>query len=45
MDKKLYAYCDNNPVMRIDHDGEFWVLFSAIVGATVSLVTSSVADV
>ncbi len=23
-DKNLYAYCDNNPVMRIDDDGEFW---------------------
>ena len=23
-DKNLYAYCDNNPVMRVDHNGEFW---------------------
>ncbi|MBQ8321073.1 MAG: hypothetical protein IJX92_01745, partial [Clostridia bacterium] len=23
-DKNLYAYCDNNPVMRIDEYGEFW---------------------
>ncbi len=23
-DKNLYAYCDNNPVMRVDHGGEFW---------------------
>ena len=23
-DKNLYAYCDNNPVMRVDGDGEFW---------------------
>ena len=23
-DKNLYAYCDNNPVMRVDGDGRFW---------------------
>ena len=23
-DKNLYSYCDNNPVMREDGDGEFW---------------------
>ena len=23
-DKNLFAYCDNNPVMRGDHDGMFW---------------------
>lgn len=23
-DKNLYAYCDNNPVMRVDYGGEFW---------------------
>ena len=25
-DKNLYAYCDNNPVMRSDYDGEAWQL-------------------
>ncbi len=24
-DKNLYAYCDNNPVMRSDDGGEFWL--------------------
>ena len=24
-DKNLYAYCDNNPVMREDINGEFWI--------------------
>ena len=24
-DNNLYAYCDNNPVMRADDDGEFWI--------------------
>ena len=23
-DKNLYAYCDNNPVVRVDYGGEFW---------------------
>lgn len=23
-DKNLYVYCDNNPVVRVDHDGQFW---------------------
>ena len=41
-DKNLYAYCDNNPVMRIDTNGEFWLelgvivvcsIFSGIMGA------------
>ena len=24
IDKNLYSYCDNNPVMRVDHGGKFW---------------------
>jgi len=33
-DKNLYIYCDNNPVMRADEDGEFWnVIVGAVVGA------------
>ena len=23
-DKNLYSYCDNNPILRSDDDGEFW---------------------
>ncbi len=39
-DKNLYAYCDNNPVMRVDKDGEIWnVLIGAGVGALVGFVT------
>ena len=29
-DKNLYAYCDNNPVMRVDSEGEFWLTSIAI---------------
>ncbi|MEG1497407.1 MAG: DNRLRE domain-containing protein, partial [Clostridiales bacterium] len=33
-DKNLYSYCDNNPIMRKDTDGEFWhILVGAGVGA------------
>ena len=43
IDKNLYAYCDNNPVMRVDSDGEFWlnILAGAAVGA-LSQLTSDV---
>ena len=23
-DKNLYAYCDNNPVSRVDQEGDIW---------------------
>ena len=33
----LYAYCENNPVIRIDEDGEFWnLLIGAGAGALIS---------
>jgi len=36
-DKNLYAYCDNNPVMRMDAGGEFWTTASgAVIGAAIS---------
>ena len=31
-DKNLYAYCDNNPVVRIDRGGNFWeTIFDVIL--------------
>ncbi len=39
-DKNLYAYCDNNPVMRADKDGEFW-----LVSIAVGLATRYIGDV
>ena len=37
-DKNLYAYCDNNPIMRTDEDGEFWnVAAGAVIGAGISV--------
>ena len=41
-DKNLYAYCDNNPIMRIDDGGEFWlttVAIGALVGAAIGFVS------
>ena len=39
-DKNLFAYCDNNPIMRVDHGGQFWeTIFD------VASLAMSVADV
>ncbi len=45
-DKNLFAYCDNNPVMRVDEDGEFWanVLIGAAVGAVAGAVGQIITD-
>ena len=45
-DKNLYLYCDNNPVMRVDEDGEFWanVLIGAAVGAVAGAVGQIITD-
>ena len=47
-DKNLYAYCDNNPVMREDKDGQFWNIVigaaaGAVAGAVSSIVTQALA--
>ena len=40
-DKNLYAYCDNNPVMRVDNSGEFWISALLIgAGATANALSS-----
>ena len=41
-DKNLFAYCDNNPVMRRDDGGEFWHL---VVGAVVCVASQYIFDV
>ena len=46
-DKNLYAYCDNNPVMRVDDGGEFWVTIGimaigGLIGSAISTVSSIV---
>ena len=37
-DKNLFAYCDNNPVMRVDNGGEFWDIIFDVVSLVVSVV-------
>ncbi|MBP3923084.1 MAG: DNRLRE domain-containing protein [Ruminiclostridium sp.] len=45
-DKNLYAYCDNNPVMRVDVGGEFWnVIIGAVIGGTINMVSSIISEV
>ena len=34
-DKNLYAYCDNNPIMRKDVSGELWI--SLAIGAGIGI--------
>ena len=42
-DKNLYAYCDNNPVIRADHGGDFWhLVVGGVIGGTIGAVSSAV---
>ena len=41
-DKNLYIYCDNNPVMRVDEDGDIWHL---LIGAAIGFVSTYIVDV
>ena len=44
-DKNLFAYCDNNPVMRSDQGGRFWnIVIGAVVGATINMVSSIISE-
>ena len=39
----LYAYCGNNPIMRVDEEGNFWNLIAgAAIGAIIGAATSVV---
>ena len=37
-DKNLYAYCDNNPVVRVDHGGQFWETVFDVISLGASIV-------
>ena len=40
--KNLYAYCDNNPVVRADSGGTFWhIVVGAVIGGLVSGMVST----
>lgn len=41
--KNLYAYCDNNHVVRADHAGEFWnTIIGTVAGAIVGGVSAAI---
>ena len=45
-DKNLYAYCDNNPIIREDKEGEFWnFAVGAVVGAAIGAATQIISNV
>ena len=45
-DKNLYAYCDNNPIIREDKEGEFWnFVVGAVVGAAIGATTQIISNV
>ena len=42
-DKNLFAYCDNNPITRIDSGGDFWnTIIGAAAGAVVGGITAAI---
>ena len=41
-DQNLFAYCDNNPVMRADNEGGFWhIVAGAAVGAVIGVLAQA----
>ena len=43
-DKNVFSYCENDPVNRVDTEGDFWWI-GAIVGAVVGTVSKIVSNV
>ena len=44
-DKNLFAYCDNNPVIRADSSGEIWhIVIGAVVGGLVNGAIKAVSN-
>ena len=41
-EKNLYAYCDDNPIMRVDVNGQF-SLICGLIGATMNVLAGGVA--
>lgn len=38
----LFAYCDNNPLVRVDDEGELWhIVAGAIVGAAIGAISEA----
>ena len=44
-DKNLFAYCDNNPVVRVDNGGNFWnAVIGAASGTIVGGITAAISE-
>ena len=44
-DKNLFAYCDNNPITRVDNGGEFWHIVAGVaIGAVGGAVSTLIGD-
>ena len=44
-DKNLFSYCDNNPVMRTDEDGEFWnYIIGGVIGAVAGGLVAAISS-
>ena len=42
-EKNLYAYCDDNPITRVDGDGQCWnILVGAVIGTAVNVITGGI---
>ena len=42
----MFAYCENNPIVRVDGGGHFWNIFAgAVIGAVVGVVAQVVENV
>ena len=45
-DKNLFSYCDNNPVMRTDEDGEFWhIIAGGVIGGLIGGATKLICNI
>ena len=43
-EKNLYTYCDDNPITRVDGDGQCWnIVVGAVIGAAVNVITGGIA--
>ena len=45
-DKNLFAYCDNNPVVRADNGGEFWhIIVGGVVGGLIGGAVKAISNI
>ena len=43
-EKNLYTYCDDNPITRVDGDGQCWdIVVGAVIGAAMNVLAGGIA--